>query len=271
VDATATLALAAAIVAAGMVSGFLAGLFGIGGGAILVPVLYQALTFLGFDQAVTMHISVATSVGVIVPTSIRSFIAHRQRGAVDVELLKAWLVPVPLGAALAALVAASISGEGLRAIFATLAILFGLRMIFAKSTWQIGTQLPGEPLRASVGVAVGFLSTLMGIGGGILNNTFMTLYGRTMHQAVATSSGVGVLVSIPAIAGYVWAGWGNPLLPPFSAGFVNLFALALLIPASVLTAPVGVRFAHRLSRRQLEIGFGIFLLVVAVRFILSLA
>jgi uncharacterized membrane protein YfcA len=110
----------------------------------------------------------------------------------------------------------------------------------------------------------------MGIGGGILNNTFMTLFGRTMHQAVATSSGVGVLVSVPAIVGYMWAGWGNPALPPFSAGFVNLLALALLIPVSVMTAPLGVRLAHNLSRRQLEIGFGLFLLAVAVRFILSL-
>ena len=117
---------------------------------------------------------------------------------------------------------------------------------------------------------IGFLSTLMGIGGGILNNTFMTLYGRTMLQAVATSSGVGVLVSIPAVVGYIVGGWGIAGLPPFSAGYVNLLALVLLIPLAVLTAPLGVRVAHALSRRQLEIGFGIFLLVVAARFIASL-
>jgi uncharacterized membrane protein YfcA len=270
VDATGTLALAAATVVAGAASGLLAGLFGIGGGAVIVPVLYQALTFLGIDESVRMHVSVGTSIGVIVPTSIRSFLAHRQRGAVDIALLRSWLVPVPLGAALAAIVAAAISGAGLRAIFAVLSVVFGLRLIFAKETWRIGGKLPGEPVRGLVGVVIGFVSTLMGIGGGILNNTFMTLFGRTMHQAVATSAGVGVLVSVPAIVGYVLAGWGNPALPAFSAGYVNLLALALLIPVSVLTAPIGVRLAHRLSRRQLEIGFGLFLLAVAARFILSL-
>jgi uncharacterized membrane protein YfcA len=270
-DAMATLSLAAATIVAGAISGVLAGLFGIGGGTVIVPALYQALTVLGVDEAVRMHISVGTSVGVIVPTSIRSFLAHRKRGAVDMALLRSWLVPLPIGAALAAIVAAAISGEALRLIFATLAVVFGLRLIFATSTWQVANELPGEPVRGIVGVVIGFLSTLMGIGGGILNNTFMTMHGRTMHQAVATSSGVGVLVSIPGIIGYVWAGWGLASLPPFSAGFVNLLALALLIPVSVLTAPIGVHLAHRLSRRQLEIGFGGFLLVVAARFIVSLA
>jgi uncharacterized membrane protein YfcA len=271
VDATGTLALAAATVVAGAVSGLLAGLFGVGGGAVIVPVLYQALAFLGVDEAVRMHVSVGTSIGVIVPTSIRSFLAHRQRGAVDMALLRSWLIPVPLGAVIAAIVAASISSAGLRTIFVVLSVVFGLRLIFASQTWQIGVKLPGEPLRGLVGVVIGFLSTLMGIGGGVLNNTFMTVFGRSMHQAVATSSGVGVLVSLPGVVGYVWAGWGNPLLPAFSAGFVNLFALALLIPVSILTAPIGVRLAHRLSRRVLEISFGLFLLAVAARFTLSLA
>ena len=218
-----------------------------------------------------MHISVGTSVGVIVPTSIRSFLAHRKRGAVDMALLRSWLVPVPIGAALAAIVAAAISGQALRLVFIIFAIVFGVRLIFATNTVQIGDELPGEPIRGIVGVVIGFLSTLMGIGGGILNNTFMTLYGRTMHQAVATSSGVGVLVSIPGIIGYIWAGWGLASLPPFSAGFVNLLALALIIPVSVLTAPLGVNLAHRMSRRQLEVGFGCFLLLIAARFIVSLA
>jgi uncharacterized membrane protein YfcA len=269
-DLTTILELAAAMLVSGAVSGTLAGLFGIGGGAVIVPVLYQALTFLGIDEGVRMHVSVATSVGVIVPTSIRSFLAHRKRGAVDMALLRSWLIPVPLGAAAAAVVAAFISDAGLRVVFAVLSIIFGLRLIFSRETWRIGNDLPGEPGRGIVGALVGFLSTLMGIGGGILNNTFMMLYGRSMHQAVATSSGVGVLVSIPAIVGYIVGGWGIPGLPPFSAGYVNLLALVLLTPVSVLTAPLGVRLAHALSRRQLEIGFGVFLLVIAARFVASL-
>jgi uncharacterized membrane protein YfcA len=269
-DWTAGLALAGATVVGGAIAGLLAGMFGIGGGAIIVPVLYQTLTFLGIDEAVRMHVSVGTSVGVIVPTSIRSFLAHRQRGAVDMALLKSWILPIPVGAVGAASVTALISDAALRGIFGVFATVFALRLIFAKDTWRIGEKLPGQPLRTVIGLLIGFLSTLMGIGGGVFNNTFMTLYGRPMHQAVATSAGVGVLISLPAIVGYVWAGWGLAALPPLSAGYVNLLALALLIPVSVLAAPVGVRLAHRLSRRQLEVAFGIFLLVIAVRFVLTL-
>ncbi|MEX0852841.1 MAG: sulfite exporter TauE/SafE family protein [Bauldia sp.] len=262
--------LAVVVVASGAVSGLLAGLFGIGGGAVIVPVLYQGLTFLGVDDAVRMHLSVGTSLGIIVPTSLRSFVAHRRHGAVNMELLRSWLIAVPLGAVAAALVAAVISGAALRGIFAVLALIFGVRLVFNRQSWRLGDVLPANPVRALVGFLIGFLSTLMGIGGGILNNTFMTLFGRPMHQAVATSAGVGALIALPGIVGYIWAGWGAAGLPPFSAGFVNLLGLALVVPVTVVVAPLGVRLAHVMSRRQLEIGFGLFLLLVSVRFALTL-
>jgi uncharacterized membrane protein YfcA len=262
--------LAAATVASGAVSGLLAGVFGIGGGAVIVPVLYQGLTFLGVDEAVRMHLSVGTSLAVIVPTSIRSFMAHRQRGAVDMDLLRGWILAVPAGVVIASIVAASISGAGLRGIFAVIACVVGLRLLLNRDSWRLGNELPGNPIRAGVGVLIGFLSTLMGIGGGVLNNTFMTLFGRPIHQAVATSAGVGVLISIPGVIGYIWAGWNDALLPPFSAGFVNLVGVLLVIPVSIIAAPFGVRIAHALTRRQLEIAFGLFLLFVSARFALTL-
>lgn len=259
-----------AIVLSGAVSGLLAGLFGIGGGAVIVPVLYQALTFLGVDDAVRMHISVGTSIGIIVPTSIRSFLAHKRRGTVDLNLLRGWVIPVPLGVVVASVVAAVISGAALRGVFAAIAVGVGLRLLLRRESWRLGTELPGNPTRAAVGFLIGFLSTLMGIGGGVLNNTFMTLFGRPMIQAVATSAGVGVLIAVPGVFGYVIAGWGNPALPPFSAGFVNLLGVLLVIPVAVLVAPFGVRLAHALTRRQLEVGFGVFLIIVASRFALTL-
>lgn len=264
------LAFALAIAAAGIVSGLLAGVFGIGGGAVLVPVFYQVLGLLDVDESVRMHVSVGSSLAIIVPTSIRSFMAHRARGAVDMALLKSLLVPVPLGVFLASLLAAYISSGGLRAIFAVIALLFGLRMILNRETWRLGTELPANPLRGAIGMMIGFFSTLMGIGGGIMNNTFMSLYGRPMHQAVATSSGVGVLIAIPGTIGYVWAGWGNPLLPIFSTGYINWIMVALVIPIALLVAPYGVRLAHWLSKRHLEIGFGLFCLFVSARFFVSL-
>lgn len=261
---------AVALAGAGVVAGFLAGLFGIGGGAILVPVFYQVFGLLGIDEAVRMHLAIGTSLAVIVPTSIRSVLSHKLRGAVDLELLKSWIIPVPLGVVAASVIAASVSSGGLRAIFAIIAIVVGLRMLLNRDSWRLGEDLPPNPLRAIVGVVLGLLSALMGIGGGVLNNTFMTLFGRPVHQAVATSAGVGVLISIPGLIGYVWAGWGAAGLPPFSTGYVNWVAVALIIPITLLIAPLGVRLAHALDKRQLEIGFGVFMLLIAARFFYSL-
>jgi uncharacterized protein len=263
--------LALSAVASGVVSGLLAGVFGIGGGAVLVPVFYQALGLYGIDESVRMHLSVGSSLAIIIPTSIRSFTAHRARGAVDMPLLRSYLVPVPLGVVLASLAAAYLSSESLRLIFACIAVVVGLRLLFNRDSWRLGTEIPGNPWRAVVGAVIGFFSTLMGIGGGVLNNTFMSLFGRPMHQAVATSSGVGVLIAIPGTVGYIWAGWGNPLLPVASTGYINWIAVALIIPIALVITPYGVRIAHWMSKRHLEIGFGLFCLFVAARFFASLA
>jgi uncharacterized membrane protein YfcA len=263
--------LAALLAVSGLAAGFLAGLFGIGGGAIIVPILYQVFAAFGVDESVRMHLAIGTSIAAIIPTSIRSFLAHRSRGAADLKLLRDWLVPVPLGAIAAALIAAVISSEGLRGVFAVLAALFGIRFLTGLGSGRgLGPDIPGQPGRTFLGAGVGFFSTLMGVGGGVFTNTVMSLYRRPIHQAVATSAGVGVLISIPGTIAYIISGWDNPEVGAFSAGFVNLLAVAMLIPTTVLAAPWGVRAAHALNRRHLEIAFGVFLLVVAVRFAVTL-
>lgn len=264
------LELAAAVAVSGLISGVLAGLFGVGGGAVLVPVFYQVFGLAGVDEAVRMHVSVATSTGIILPTAIRSFTAHRARGAVDMDLLKSWVLPIPVGVLLATFTAAKLSSAGLRIVFAVIAFVFALRMLFNRSSWRLGDDLPKQPWRSAVGLVVGYISTLMGIGGGVLNNTYMSLYGRPMHQAVATSSGVGVLIAIPGTIGYILAGWGHPLLPPLSLGFVNLLGVAIVIPITLLTAPLGVRMAHAMPKRRLELLFGCFLLFVSLNFVRTL-
>jgi uncharacterized membrane protein YfcA len=261
--------LVAAMAGAGLVAGLLAGVFGIGGGAVLVPVFYQVFGLIDVDDTVRMHLSVGSSLAIIVPTSIRSFLSHRARGAVDAEVLRSFVFAVPAGVLIASLVFASISSSGLRAIFSLIAILVGLKLIINRPDWRLGDDLPTGPVRWGIGGLIGFLSTLMGIGGGVLNNTFMTLFNRPIHQAVATSSGVGVLISIPGFIGAIWAGWGAAGLPVFSTGYVNWIAVALIIPITLLVAPLGVRIAHGLEKRQLEIGFGIFMFVVAGRFLYS--
>ncbi|MEM8539969.1 MAG: sulfite exporter TauE/SafE family protein [Pseudomonadota bacterium] len=257
------------VVGAGVIAGFLAGVFGIGGGAILVPVFFQAFGWAGVDDAVRMHLAVGTSLAIIVPTSLRSFSAHYKNGAVAMDLLKSFVFTVPIGVLFATLVIASISSEELRIVFAFIAIAVGLRLIFHRESWKLGNDIPVGPLRAVVGVGIGFFSMLMGIGGGVMNNTFMTLYGRPIHQAVATSSGTGILISIPGLIGAIWAGWNTPGLPVFSTGYVNWIGFAVVIPITLFLAPIGANFAHKLEKRQLELAFGVFLMIVAVRFFYS--
>jgi uncharacterized membrane protein YfcA len=264
------ISLALALMGAGAVAGLLAGIFGIGGGAVMVPVLYQFLGTLGVEDEVRMHLSVGTSLAVIVPTSLRSYFSHKSRDAVDQELLKNYLVSVPIGVVLGSLAVSYISADGLKAVFAAIAFVVALKMMFGKESWRLAEDLPGAAGRGAAGVVIGLLSSLMGIGGGVLNNTFMTLYNRPIHQAVATSSGVGVLISIPGTLGFIWAGWGKEALPDFSFGFVNLLAVALIIPITIYTAPLGVKIAHSLPKSVLSRAFGVFLIIVAIRFIYAL-
>lgn len=258
-----------ALVVVGVVAGFLAGLFGIGGGAVLVPVFYQIMTETGVNPAIIMHVAIGTSLAIIVPTSIRSFNGHRKKTDVDMEFLRSWIIPVPIGVFAASFVASFISGASLKIIFAVMALLVAMRLLLAKDHWRLGTEIPKNPARAIVGMLLGFFSTFMGIGGGVLNNTFMTLYGRPIHQALATSAGVGALISIPGAIGYIIAGWDVKGLPPFSIGFVNIPAMLIVTFVTLIVAPAGVTLAHKMTRRQLQLSFGSFLIIVSMRFFYS--
>lgn len=255
---------------AGIIAGVLAGLFGIGGGTVLVPAFYQVFGAVHVPEDVRMHLALGSSMAIVVSTSLRSFMAHRKRGTPDIALLRSWVIAVPLGVLVATLVVSLISSFGLRLVFAVISVIVGLRLLFGKDSWRLGNDLPRNPSRFAVGSFIGLVSTLMGIGGGVLNNTFMTLFNRPMHQAVGTSAGVGVLIAIPGFFGYVWAGWDKAGLPPFSTGFVNWLTLLLIIPITLVVTPYGVRLAHALSKKTLEMTFGLYMLIVAGRFFWSL-
>ncbi len=260
----------ALLLIAGVIAGFLAGLFGIGGGTVLVPAFFQVFGAVGIDGSVRMHLAVGTSMAVVVATSLSSFVAHRKRGTVDEQLLRSWLGPLPLGVLFAILVVAYVSSATLRILFAVICVVIAVRLLAGRDHWRLGADLPPNPVRAFVGIVIGFLSTLMGIGGGVLNNTFMTAYGRPIHQAVSTSAGVGVLIALPGCFGYMWAGWGNVALPIWSTGYVNWIAVALVIPLTLWVTPYGVKVAHASPKRKLEVALGLYLIFVAVRFFWSL-
>lgn len=263
--------LAVSLVVAGALTGLLAGVFGVGGGALVVPVLYEVFRVIGVPEDVRMPLCVGTSLAVIIPTSIRSFNAHRAKGMVDMSILKIWAVPVVLGVILGSYIARFAPPDLFKIIFVIVAVFSALRLLFAADRWKLGAQMPGKLLMSIYGAVIGVLSALMGIGGGQLSSLFMTFYGRPIHQAVATSSGLGVIISIPGALGFIYAGWPKmAVLPPLSLGYVSLIGFLLFVPTSVWTAPIGARLAHRLSKRKLEVVFGLFLLTVAGRFVWSL-
>ena len=248
----------------------LAGLLGIGGGGILVPVLYEVFGSLGVDEAVRMHLAVGTSLAVIVPTSLRSFAGHRARGAVDMDLVRSMALPVVAGVGLGAILARYANDAVLKGTWVAAASLVSLKLFLGRQDWRLGEVIPGQPLRAIYGGCVGLLSTLMSIGGGVFITALMTFYGHTIQRAIATSSAFGPIIAIPGALGFIWAGWHTAGLPPGSLGYVSLLGGLLIIPTSVLAAPLGVRLAHGISRRKLELAFATFLALVGVRFLFSL-
>jgi uncharacterized protein len=263
--------LAVAIPVAGVVAGLLAGLLGIGGAAIIVPVLYELFRLLGVPDEVRMQLCVGTSLAFIVPTSIRSYLAHRARGAVRTDILRLWAAPIVIGVIIGAVIAHFAPGAFFKLVFVVGGGLMSIKLLFGREHWRLGPELPGKATTVAIGFLIGLFSSLMGVGGGAFGTMFLTLYGLSIHAAIATTSGLGVLISIPGAIGYMIAGWPQQgLLPPFSVGYVSFLALALFAPASVLAAPYGARLSHRLSRRTLEVAFGVFLLLVSIRFLISL-
>ena len=258
--------LAVALVGGGLVVGFLAGLLGIGGGGIMVPILYELFGAIGVPEAIRMHLSVATSLAVIIPTSIRSFRAHEKKGAVDHQVIRDLGLPVFLGVLLGIVVAGYAGGWLLKVFFAVWSLAIAAHL-YAGGRFKLGTELPGPAIGRPVGFVVGLNSTLIGIGGGAQITAYMTLFGRTIHQAVATASGFGPIIAIPAVLGYVWSGWHATGQPMGSLGYVNVLGAALITPLSVLAAPYGARTAHGMSRRTLEICFATFLTITSLRFI----
>ncbi len=263
--------LVAAIVIGGMVTGVLAGLFGIGGGAIIVPVLYEVFRALHVPEEVRMQLCVGTSIAIIVPTTIRSYLTHRAKGLVLPNVIRLWTVPAVIGVALGALIAAFAPAAVFKLAFVVIALFIATKFLLAGDRWNLGTELPGPLPMTAYGFGIGLAGSLMGVSGGSLSNIVLTLYGKPIHNAVATSSGLGVPITIVGTIGYALAGLPHQsLLPPLSIGFVSLIGVGIMAPVSSYMAPYGARLAHRLSRRRLEIALSIFLILVSLRFIASL-
>lgn len=259
------------MIAGGIVTGLLAGIFGIGGGSVIVPVLFELFRVYHVSDAVRMQLCVGTSLAIIVPTTIRSYLAHQEKGLVVPEVMRLWAVPAVVGVAIGS-VAAAFAPSGLfKIVFAVVVTLIAAKLLFDRDGWVLADELPGPVGMAGYGFTVGLASSLMGISGGSIVTIILTLHRKTIHQAVATAAGIGVPITIAGTIGYALAGLPHQAeLPPLSIGYVSVIGVLLIAPISSYVAPFGARLAHRLSRRTLEIAFGLFLLAAALRFVFSL-
>ena len=260
-----------ALLCVAMVSGFTAGLFGIGGGAVMVPALHYAFKAIGVADSTVMHTAVATSAAVIIVNSWRSVRKHHARGAVDMDILlpkqiwRSYGLWIGAGSFLAALwIAPKLSGEALTALFAVIAFFVALQFIFGRPDFVLRQSVPGGIAPPLVGSTVGGLSALMGIGGGSLSVPLLSLCNVPIHRAIGTASGFGLAIALPATAGFVLSGWDVSQRPVLSLGYVNLAGFAIIAGVSLFFVPLGVRAAHALDASKLKKIFGICLMLVAL-------
>jgi uncharacterized membrane protein YfcA len=259
------LGLTAALLTTGVVAGILAGLLGVGGGIVIVPVLYHLFTLLGIDESVRMHVAVGTSLATIIPTSIMSARAHHKRGSLNRELLGKLMPPVIVGALLGTILSGLFSGQVLTAIFATMALLVALNMAFKRDGFALGEGLPGPVGTSIIGVSIGGISTLMGIGGGTLSVPLLNAFRTPMHTAVGTGAALGMVISIPGALGFLINGMDVPLRPPATIGYVNLLGMALIVPATMITTSWGAALAHSIDALRLRQIFAAFLVFTSIR------
>lgn len=246
----------------GAFAGVLAGLLGVGGGIVLVPAFFYAFTALGYDSPQLMQLCLGTSLATIIVTSVRSVMAHNKKGAVDWDILKSWAPGIVVGAVVGFFIAASLRSDALQAIFGCLAIIVGLYMAFGNAAWRFGPAMPTGIMRVLLSPLLGFLSVLMGIGGGSFGVPVMSLYNVAIHRAVATAAGFGVIIAVPSVIGFLTV--DIAVAPPYSIGAVNLVAFGLVIAMTLITAPWGAALAHRMDPKPLKRAFGIFLILVAL-------
>ena len=253
----------------GAFAGVIGGLLGVGGGIVLVPAFFYAFGHLGFGGPQLMQVCVATSLATIVVTSLRSAAGHHRKGALDRAVLRRWGPFLVLGAVLGVLVATRLASTTLQAVFGVLAGLAGLYMAFGRDRWRLGTAMPAHPVAGGLAGLVGFLSVLMGIGGGTFGVPLMTLYNQPIHRAVGTASAFGLLIALPSVLGFFLL--PVALAPPYTIGAVNLPAFFVVIGTTLITTPWGVRLAHAMDPKPLRRAFAVFLVLVAANMLRKVA
>ena len=248
-------------------AGVLAGLFGVGGGIIIVPVLVFSFGAQGFAPEVLTHLAVGSSLATIIFTSINAVLEHQRKGAVRWELVRWMTLGILLGAGFGALTAAAIKGPQLQKIIGIFALVIAVQMALEFKP-KASAGVPGKPGLTLAGIVIGWASAIFGIGGGSLSVPFLTWRSVPMQQAVATSSACGLPIAAASALSFLLIGWHNPQLPEWTLGFIYLPAVAGIAVTSMFFARFGARLAHKLSPRLLKRLFALLLFCVGLNFLL---
>ena len=260
----------AGLISTGIVAGLIAGLFGVGGGIVIVPILFWIFTSLNFPDEILMHMAIGSSLVTIIPTSIASARAHYNRGSIDIDILKKWGFGIFLGALLGGFSGKFFSANELKYLFACIAFIVALNM-FIKKPLKFSNRLPkSRIINTLISFVIGFMSTLMGVGAGTIGVPSLVLLSIPIHRAIGTASALGLFISIPATFGLAFSGFDVPNRPPMSIGYVNLIAFLIMFPLTIFFAPLGVKIAHLINQRMLKIIFGIFLMITSTKMLISI-
>ena len=251
---------------AASVAGFMAGLLGVGGGIIMVPALYYAFTVLDFDIATRMHLSVGTSLAIIVPTSVISSKTHMEYDAVDFKLVKSFGIFIVLGVIVGTFLAVNLKTSTFVLFFSVMAFIVGLFFIFFREKVVENPKKIKDSIKNISGIIVGFISVLLGIGGGSLMVPFMRTFGYDIRKSIGTASAIGFLI---ALSGTITMITGGKIVAnintPFSIGYINLLGFIVFVPVTMLMARIGAKAVYRIDKKLLSKIFGTFLIAVSIR------
>lgn len=268
-DISALLPMIVLLLTIGAFAGIIAGLLGVGGGIVLVPAFFYMFSHLGYGGPQLMQVCLATSLATIMATSMRSVMAHHRKGAVDWAILRSWAPWIVAGAIVGVFVASNVKSTTLQAVFGALALIAGLYMAFGREAWRLGQIMPAQPTRGILATTIGFLSVLMGIGGGTFGVPMMSLYNVPIHRAIATASGFGMVIAVPSVIGFLFLQIDQA--PPYTLGAINLPAFLIVIGTTLLATPWGVRLAHSMNPKPLKRAFAVFLVLVALNMLRKVA
>ena len=254
----------------GVIGGLIAGLFGVGGGIVIVPILFWIFTSLNFPNEILMHMAIGSSLATIIPTSFSSARAHYHRGSIEIDIIKKWAPGIFLGAIIGGLSGKYFSVNELKYLFASIAFLVALNMFF-KEPLRLGNNFPkSRLLNIIMSSLIGLVSSLMGVGAGTLGVPALVALSVPIHKAIGTAAALGLFIAVPATLGLAFSGFNIPNRPPMSIGYVNLIAFFIMFPLTVFFAPVGVKLAHRINQRALKSIFGVFLIITSIKMLSSI-